>query len=118
MNNSMIFALVGLWVSGFIFGVIFYKIRHGKHMKVNVLVPIDKDKLHQMVNEQAEKIRKECMTKEEVCDILCQMQNSVMNMKSDRMTGDTPLIIRDEVVFMINHYISDIRKRKHWGYKQ
>ena len=114
MNNSMIVALVGLWVSGFIFGVVFGKIRYSKRIKLITPV-LNKDDLHDIVKKQADEIRKECILTADVKIMLDKMRNIVMNMKSDRMSGDTDLIRRNEVVFMINQFVKDVCNQKHWG---
>ena len=114
MNNSMIVALVGLWVSGFIFGVVFGKIRYSKRIKL--ITPVfNKDDLHEIVKKQADEIRKECILTTDVKIMLDKMRNIVINMKSDRMSGDTDLIRRNEVVFMINQFVKDVCDQKHWG---
>ena len=115
MNTSMILALVGLWVSGFVFGVVFSKIRNGKRMKMIMQVHIDKDQLHQIVKKQADEIRKECVLIEDVETVFFQMRDTVINMKSDRMSGDCDLIRRAEVIYMINQNVKDLIQRKHWG---
>ena len=111
MNILMILSLVGLWVSGFCFGMVLERQKQRNRGKVVLHMDISKEDVKKMVDDAVVEIKARCMPKKAVETMIKRMQLDVCKMEYDRMTGDTPLIRRKEVIIMLGNYLEEINEK-------
>ena len=116
MNIPIIVAIIAFWVSAFNFGMVLERIRQEKRGKKVVLhMELSKEEVEKMVDDAVAEVKQNYLPKKYTENLCRRLQREFLLMKSDRMSGDTPLIRQKEAIEIVGKYLEEVKRINNAG---